>query len=82
MSRSTVGLLAAVGAALSVLGTLAPTHVILVILAVGAATASGSAASLAIPTNKKKSLWSQGQVSERKEQPSEVRTRPEGKTVA
>jgi hypothetical protein len=56
MPRRTVGLLAAVGAALSVLGAIAPNHIALVIAAVGAATATGSAASLALPTDKKNGL--------------------------
>jgi hypothetical protein len=52
MPRSMVGLLAAVGAALSALGAFVPAHAVLLIIAASAA-ATGSAASLAIPSNKK-----------------------------
>jgi hypothetical protein len=47
-----VGLLAAVGAAMSVLITLAHGDIVLVIMAVGAGAATGSAAFLALPSKK------------------------------
>jgi hypothetical protein len=52
MSRSMVGLLAAVGTAMSVLAALAHADVVLTIIAAAAATATGSAAYLALPSKK------------------------------
>jgi hypothetical protein len=56
MSRTMVGLLAAVGAIMSALVGLTHSDLVLVIIA-GAGTASGLAAYLALPTAKKKCLW-------------------------
>jgi hypothetical protein len=52
MSRSMVGLLAAVGAAMSAVVAFAHSDLALVIIAVGAGTATGSAAYLALPSKK------------------------------
>ena len=52
MPRRMVGLLAAVGAAMSALVALAHGDVVLVVMAVGAGAATGTAAYLALPTKK------------------------------
>ena len=53
MSRNMVGLLAAIGAAMSVLAVLAHPVVILAIIAAAAGGATGLAARLALPSQKK-----------------------------
>jgi hypothetical protein len=55
MPRSMVGLLAAVGAIMSALAVLAHTDVVLVVIAATAGAATGSAAYLAAPLQKKPS---------------------------
>jgi hypothetical protein len=55
MTRSMVGLLAAVGSAMSVLATLAHGNTVVVIVAVGVGAASGSAAYLALAAAKPRS---------------------------
>ncbi len=53
MSRNMVGLLAAIGAAMSVLAVLAHPVVVLVIVAAVVGAATGLAARLALPSEKK-----------------------------
>jgi len=53
MPRSMVGLLAAVGTAMSALAALAHNDVVLALIAVSAGAATGLAASLALPSPKK-----------------------------
>ena len=55
MSRSMVGLLAAVGAAMSALAALAHNDVVLLVIAISAGAATGSAAYRSLPSDKKKS---------------------------
>jgi hypothetical protein len=77
MPRSMVALLAAVGTALSVLGAIVPSHVALLIMAAGAATATGSAAFLAIPPDKKQILVTQESTGRKKQKrPGERPTAP------